>query len=80
MKKIMLFIAALFVLCIVPTATTQAMPRKVPEKGNLVSNPPNAVPPVFNQRDSADMITELSNRVSKTPSFPMICRNLVKQR
>jgi|GEM_PF-1225473 len=62
MKKIMLFIAALFVLCIVPTATTLAMPRKVPEKGNLISNPHNAVPPVFNHKGLTDMITELSNQ------------------
>jgi len=62
MKKIMLIIAALFVFCIVPTATTLAMPRKVPDGGTIVSNPPNAVLSVFNHKVLSDMITELGNQ------------------
>lgn len=63
MKKIMMFIAAaLFVFCIVPTALTLAMPRKVPDGGTIVSNPPNAVLSVFNHKVLSDMITELGNQ------------------
>ena len=52
MKKIMLLIAAaLFVFCIVPTATTLAMPRNVPDQVTIVSNPPNAVLSVFNHKE-----------------------------
>jgi hypothetical protein len=52
MKKTILFIAAgIIVFCIVPIATTQAMPRKVEGEGNIISNPPNAFLSILNQKE-----------------------------
>ena len=62
MKKFMMSIAtALFVLCIVPIATTQAMPRWTQGQDSLASGRPNADLSVFNQRKSNGM--ELNNPV-----------------
>ncbi len=66
MKKTILFIAAmLLVFCIVPIATTQAMPRRAQEKDSFASTQPNAALYVLNQKELPGMITEFSNPAFK---------------
>jgi hypothetical protein len=66
MKKIMLFIAAMFfVLCIIPTPTTQAIPRQAQRDDTFASGLPNAAISVFNQREISGTVIELSNPAFK---------------
>jgi hypothetical protein len=66
MKNTILFIAAmLLVFCIVPIATTQAMPRRTQEKDSFASTQPNAALYVLNQKELPGMITELGNPAFK---------------
>jgi len=65
MKKIMLIIAALFVLCIVPISTTQAMPQRAHGQDSFASDRPNPVLSVFNQSKISGMVVELSNPLLK---------------
>ena len=74
MKKTILFIAAgIIAFCIVPIATTQAMPREAEPKNSIASNPTNAILPVL---ESCDVITELGNPALKdnivTPEFQQL--------
>ncbi len=66
MKKTILFIAAmLLVFCIVPIATTRAMPRRAQGKDSFASTQPNAALYVLNQKELPGMITELGNPAFK---------------
>ena len=66
MKKTILFIAAaLFVCCIVPISTTQAMPQRAQGKDNFASDQPNAILSVFNQKELRCLIMELGSPAFK---------------
>jgi hypothetical protein len=66
MKKITLFAAAEIILfCIVPIATTRAMPRQVQVNGNVVSDHLNEIMSVFNQKKLRDIGIALKNPVLK---------------
>jgi hypothetical protein len=63
MKKVMLFIAAgIIAFCIVPIATTQAMPQQIQRDDSFASN---NVLYVLNQKELRGMDMELNNPVLK---------------
>ena len=64
MKKIMLLTAGIMLFCIVPIASTQAMPCRVAGEDCLSSAPPNAVMSAGNQKKLPDMVVELGNLFS----------------
>lgn len=77
MKKIKMFLAAIFfMLCIVPISTTQAMPRQTQGNNNFASSASNVILHVFNQNEIRNVVTELNNPLPKDNILTSVMQEL----